>query len=184
MEIFYQHVGLRWQKDIDRTISRNRSVTELLTGLPSNAPERPYFETDQALQNAFPNGNFNCWGVPSGAKPSFDRTHIGDLVLFLPKGGPYGSPLEHIGIVKAICPVECWEASKLLWHWPDPISRFFPYLFFFDTESGYRSWDQFTSDLGMGPKWNPRGMYKRFLPSHFKNGAEGYLKLLRQEGFH
>jgi hypothetical protein len=42
------------------------------------------------------------------------------------------------------CPFECYEASRILW--PDtPYERLYPYLYFFDTEVGFRGWFEFLS---------------------------------------
>jgi hypothetical protein len=180
MDVFIMHIGYPGLVDVKYTVSRRRSIQELLTGLPPNAPELDYFQNDHTLHTAFPNGQFNCWGVPGRAKPSFVQTQIGDLVLIVPQIGLHGGGVEYIGIVKSKCPLECYEASRILW--PDtPNERLYPWLFFFDTEAGYRGWYEFLEDLGIQETWNPRGWYKRLASHRFDKwgGPEGYLQLLR-----
>ncbi len=184
MKAFIAHVGSPGNIDIGYTVTRLRHVDELLNGLPPGAPERRYFESDPVFKKAFPDGTFNCWGVPSRAKPSFDRTQVGDLVLMLPSIGVNGG-VEQLGVVEAVCRVECWEASRILW--PDtPDARLFPYLFFFRTRVGFRTWADFLTDMGYSPDWNPRGYYRSIGKSRLMphGGALGYLRFLQgQCGF-
>lgn len=78
------HVGHPGHVDIGYTVTRKRTVKELLGNLPAEAPERTYFEQNQMLHSAFPSGEFNCWGIPGRAEPSFKKTEPGDLVLIIP----------------------------------------------------------------------------------------------------
>jgi hypothetical protein len=69
--------------------------------------------------------------------------------------------------------------------WPnieDP-NKLYPFLFFFDTEIGFRSWFEFLNDLGYDEKFNPRGYYLRLEASRFDRwgGIEGYLQFLRSQ---
>jgi hypothetical protein len=182
VKAFIMHVGHGNKIDIDYTIKRRRAISEILEHLPHEAVEREFFETNTALHRAFPDGTFHCWGVPPKAFPSFTETEIGDLVLFAPWIGIHDGGIYHIGVVKAICPVEAWYATKILW--PEtPQHRPFPLLFFFEAEAGYRDWYDFLSDLGIGERWNPRGWYKQLASDRFQKfgGVEGYLHFLRQE---
>lgn len=185
MKAFIMHVGHRNKIDIDYTIRRRRNINEVIEQLPENAAEREFFESNQALHRAFPDGRFHCWGVPPKALPSFAETEIGDLVLFAPWIGIHAGGIYYLGVVRALCPVEAWHATKILW--PEtPQRRPFPLLFFFDAEVGYRDWYEFLNDLGIGERWNPRGWYKQLAPYRFEKfgGIEGYLDVLRrQSGF-
>ncbi|MFZ2088639.1 MAG: hypothetical protein WAU47_08700 [Desulfobaccales bacterium] len=137
MQIFIMHVGHPGNIDINYTVKKKRPITEILEKLPINAPERKYFEEDITI--AFPSGSFNCWGVPPGADPAFRRTRLGDLVLFVPWIGIHDGGIHQIGIVKAKIPVQCYDASKILW--PNtPDQRLFPHIFFFESEIGFRYW--------------------------------------------
>jgi|SRR5208282_853055 len=115
----------------------------------------------------------------------FEETEIGDLVLFVPLIGIHNGGVQQIGIVKAKCPFESYKASRILW--PDtPDQRLFPYLFFFDTEVGFRGWFEFLEDIGFSERWNPRGYYRKILSRHFDRwgGPEGYLRVLRTQHGH
>jgi 5-methylcytosine-specific restriction protein A len=148
MKIFLMHVGSHNSIDLAFTVSKTRTIAELIQKLPRNCPERPFFES-QILQNAFATGSFNCWGIPEKAAPSFEKTQPGDLVLFFPEIGAKGG-MEYMGVVKCTCPVRCYEASRILW--PEtPNERLFPWLFFFDTEKVEVSWNQFLTDVAYQP---------------------------------
>ncbi len=177
------HVGHRNKIDIDYTIKRRRTTWEVLEQLPDDASEREFFESNSVLYRAFPSGTFHCWGVPPKAWPSFEETETGDLVLFAPWIGIHDGGIYYLAVVKAICPVEAWYATKILW--PEtPQRRPFPLLFFFDAESGYRDWYDFLNDMDIGHRWNPRGWYKQITSSRFEKfgGVAGYLDFIRHEG--
>jgi len=185
MQIFIMHIGYPGNVDVKYTVTRLRTIPEILAALPPNAPEVDYFRSDPILHAAFPDGRFNCWGVPRRAEPSFSQTEVGDVVLIIPWIGLHGGGVQQIGVVKAKCPFECYAASRILW--PDtPYDRLYPYLFFFDTEVGFRMWFEFLGDVGIQETWNPRGWYKRIASWRFDKwgGPEGYLHVLRtQHGF-
>jgi hypothetical protein len=181
-QAFIMHVGSPGNIDIAYTVTRRRRIREIAERLPVDAPERDYFESDLSFHRAFPTGRFNCWGVPHGAKPSFERTQVGDLVLIVPSITEADAGIQQIGVVKAICPARCFEASRILW--PDtPNQRLFPWIFFFDTEVGNRSWYDFLRDVGYKENWDPRGWYRRIATSRFDKfgGPAGYLGFLRQD---
>ena len=183
MNGFIMHVGATNAIDIDDTIKRQRTIDELLTKLPADAPERSFFELDTPLHSAFPSGRFHCWGIPPKALPAFQATEIGDLVLFAPRVGLRGG-ITHLGVVRALCRVGAWHASRILWP-RTPDERLFPWLFFFEAESGFRPWSRFLADMQYGAGWNPRGWYRRIGEEHFlsfSSGVSGYLDFIRQEG--
>jgi TIR domain-containing protein len=175
---FIMHAAAKGEVNIEYTVTRKRSLKELVRALPSDSQEHEYFSTTPALLNAFPDYRFNCWGVSRHAAPSFDQTEIGDLVLFLGRLHE-DAAIGQIGIVKVKCPIECPIASRILWPKADP-TKSYPLLFFFDTEVGHRSWAEFTADIGM-PGWNPRGWYKKIGTHRFEayGGVKGYLRFLR-----
>ncbi|MBW1917665.1 MAG: hypothetical protein JRI57_06540 [Deltaproteobacteria bacterium] len=182
MQVFIMHVGHPGNVDIDYTVTRQRNIREILDKLPKDAPERHYFENDSTLHSAFPNGSFNCWGVPPHAEPAFGETRLGDLILIIPQIGIHDGGIHQIGIVKAKAPLRCYNASRILWP-RTPRQRLFPFIFFFTTEIGFRGWFEFLEDLGYNPRWNPRGWYKRLDFNRFAHwgGPEGYLNFLRTE---
>lgn len=179
MKIFLMHVGSHNSIDLAFTVSKTRTIAELLQKLPQHSPERPFFES-QTLPTAFSSGRFNCWGIPEKAAPSFEKTQPGDLVLFFPEIGANGG-LEYIGVIKCMCRVRCYDASRILW--PEtPNERLFPWLFFFDAEKVKLSWEQFLTDVEYQSNWNPRGWYRQIGNQRFLKwgGEEGYLAYLRQ----
>ena len=176
------HVGHPGHIDIGYTVTRKRSISEIIDALPHDAPEREFFLNDALLHKAFPNGQFNCWGIPGRAEPSFKRTEIGDLLLIVPWMGIHDGGVHQLGIIKALCPVRALIASQILW--PDtPHDRLYPWLFFFDTEEGLRPWFEFLSDMGYKENWHPRGWYRRIADSPFLRwgGPQGYLEFLRSK---
>lgn len=190
MQVFLMHVGHPGYVDIAYTVTKRRNADELLAQISSDAPERAFFEGDQRFISGFPDGKFHCWGIPLAAKPRFDDTQVGDLVLIAPMIGlhprsqfaPRGGGVYQLGIVKAKCPERAVEASAALW--PNtPYERPYPWLMFFDTEAGYREWYDFLDDIGYEPHWNPHGWYRRIADHRFRKwaGPEGYLKFLRRE---
>jgi len=182
MRVFIMHVGHPGNVDIDWTVTRYRTFDEVLSKLPADAPERPYFETDPELHKAFPDGRFNCWGVPSNAEPSFRKTRVGDLVLMIPLIGIHDGGIHQLGVVEATCPVRAYHASRILW--PEtPHDRLFPFLFFFHTEVGYRGWFEFLEDMSIASNWDPSGWYRPIADSRFARwgGASGYLTFLREK---
>ena len=183
MNSFLMHIGATNAIDVDYTVKRQRTVKEVLDELPSNAPEREFFESDGPFKRAFPDGRFHCWGIPPKAYPAHKITEIGDPVYFIPHIGLHGGGVTHIGVVRAICRVEAWHASRILW--PDtPEQRLFPWLFFFEAETGFRPWYEFLDDLGYGHRFNPRGWYRRIDEEHFLShgGQREFLSHIRQKG--
>jgi hypothetical protein len=180
MDVFLQHVGSPGNRDIEYTVTRPRRIDEIVNALTAGL-ERDWFMGPD-LRSAFPSGSFNCWGVPPGAEARFKATKVGDLVLIFPQAGVNGA-LEQFGVVKVLCPLDCWEASQVLWP-QTPGARLFPHLFFFASEVGYREWPTFLIDVDYSPDWDPRGWYRRIAPERFRKwgGASGYLEFLRDGG--
>lgn len=172
------HVGQANTIDLEYTVSRTRSIQEVLNILPNDAPEKSFFASEE-LRSCFPDGMFNCWGVPVKAQPSFEKTKVGDLVIFAPEIGDQGG-IDYFGFIKSVCPVSCYTASRILWS-ETPNDRLFPWLFFFDTEFGHVPWVTFLEQVKYAPNWNPRGWYRRIDASKFKvwEGGKGYAQHLR-----
>jgi hypothetical protein len=62
MRAFLMHVGNPGNVDIEYTVTKRQSRTEVLSKLTPTAPERSYFESDSLFQKQFADGSFNCWG--------------------------------------------------------------------------------------------------------------------------
>ncbi len=183
MDIFLMHIGQRGSIDIEYTISRKRKKEELLDKIPIEAEERVFFEDDRNFNLSFPNGLFNCWGIPKRAQPSFDKTNIGDLVLFVPTIGVHPDcGIKYIGIVKAKCLKDSYDSSQVLWP-VTPDKRMYPLIFFFDTEIGFRHWTHFLNDAQYEQNWQPRGWYRKVARCRFLKwgGCKKYLDFLRSE---
>lgn len=181
VEVFIMHIGSKGSIDIDYTIMRYREFDEILDKIPNDAPELEFFKSHE-LRKEFPNGKFNCWGIPSKAEKRFQETQVGDLVLFIPHIGTHEGGIHQLGIVKAKCPIRSLEASKALW--PDtPDDKLYPFIFFFNTEVGFRDWFGFLEDLGIQSNWNPNGYYRKIASFRFDKfgGADKYLELLRNK---
>lgn len=176
------HVGHPGHVDIPFTVTRRRSANEILSAIGKDAPERRFFESDKSFWEAFPDGQFHCWGIPPKAEPAFHDTRVGDLILFAPWIGVHGGGIHQLGVVKAKCPAAASEASKVLWP-KTPHARPYPWLLFFDAEVGERDWYDFLDDIGYGERWNPRGWYRRLTKAQFGQwkGTDGYLAFLRRE---
>jgi hypothetical protein len=179
--VFIMHAAKTGSPNLKYTVTKRLNTRELLRALPKDSTEYEYFYSDTALQKQFPDGEFNVWGVPRGARPSFARTEIGDLVLFVGQLSD-DAAIEQLGIVKVKCPIECPIASRILWPAAPP-DKSYPLLFFFDTEIGSRQWIDFTADI-KDSGYNPRGWYKQIADKQFEafGGPAGYLRYLRQVG--
>jgi|GEM_PF-6937472 len=184
MQVFVQHVGRNNLRHIDDTVTQRRQITEILQHIPDSAPEREFFEKADGLAKSFPDGTFNCWALPSRAKARWREMSIGDAVLLVPSIGKHGDGVQYLGVVKEMCPVESHEASRTLWPHPDAPGRLYPYLFFFETETGFREWSQFLKELSFAPNYNPRGYFFKLKDDRFDpwGGTESYLSTLRSEG--
>jgi hypothetical protein len=179
-QVFIMHAATRGAMNLEYTVANRRRFREITSALPEESEEREYLATDDVLHRSFPTPLFNCWGVPSAARPSFNRTRVGDLVLFMGTIRE-GAAIEHIGVVRTKCPFPCHDSSRILW--PEvEMGKAYPLLFFFDTEVGHRSWDDFCRDIG-SPGYDPRGWYKRIGSERFAafGGPAGYLRYLRTE---
>jgi hypothetical protein len=180
MATFLAHVGHPGNIDIEYTVTRRRGIREILKQLPDAAPERSYFASAE-LAEQFPDGTFNCWGVPSGAADVFNGMQVGDLVLIAPNIGVHGG-IRQLGIVEAMCPVRCYAASRVLWP-ATPENKLFPLVFFFNTEVGFRGRFRFLEDIEYKERYNPRGLFLPIRPERFRRwgGEAKYLDFLRRE---
>lgn len=182
MQAFFHHIGAPGNVDLGKTVTRRRSAGEVMSQLPADATaERTFFAENGPLRRVFPDGMFNCWGVPRGGERVFQQMEIGDLVLLVHSAGLYGRGIEQIGVVKALCPDAAWNASQTLWQWPD--DRLFPFLFFFDTERGSRIWSDFKLDMGYDPGYQGGRIFQRIAEERLARwgGPSGYLSFLRNE---
>ncbi len=183
MDIFIMHIGQEGSVDINYTISKKRTKEELMVNLPQNSKEKEFFKKDKNFNISFSNGLFNCWGIPKRAQPSYDKTNVNDLVLFVSTIGVHPEcGIKYIGIVKAKSDMDFFDSSQILWP-KTPKAKLYPLLFFFNTEIGFRHWTNFLDDLQISQNWNPRGWYRKLDNSRFNKwgGSNKYLDFLRND---
>ena len=183
VRVFLQHVGQANLQHVNDTVTNKWDVDELLERLPVSTPERAFFASNPQFKQAFSDGKFNCWACPTRAEKRFHETNIGDLVLIVPSLGDHDSGVHYLGIVKAKCPIRAYDASKIFWPRSDEPNRLYLFIFFFDSERGFRGWFEFLEDIGYDKKYDPRGHYRGIAETRFAKwgGPEGYLRFLRTE---
>ncbi len=174
---FLAHIGERNAVDLDYTLAQRRSISDVIRKLPCGQ-ERSYFES-AGLRDAFPDGKFNVWGVPIGARAPFERTKRGDVVFFAPSVSRDGGCLLYAGVVKLAPRIDFPKASRILW--PESGFVVYPHLFFLDAEAGVISWFDFMCDICYAPEWNPKGWYVRLDRPAYRGTRDpmAYLDYLR-----
>jgi len=87
MELYYRHVGASGAgEDFPKTVFRAVPLSVVRGGVPDGWPHKA--ELLRRLEARFPEGEFNCWGVPEGALKFIRRMQAGDVVLLLETSGP------------------------------------------------------------------------------------------------
>ncbi|HVF41530.1 MAG TPA: Uma2 family endonuclease [Pyrinomonadaceae bacterium] len=172
MKLFFHHVGLAGaNEDFKKTVFNKvpLSVVEDSVG------EGVRSEILDRLLSAFPRREFNCWGVPEGARTVIQNLEVGDTVLLVKTTAGEGSVPAMCG-VKAFWRVQLRGLSEALWG-----DDKYPYIFFFDTEALELTWQDLAAHLGYSGTFNPRGQF--YSVADFRltifAGAEGYVKYLR-----
>lgn len=172
MRIFYHDVGMRGSsRDFPRTVYERVPISRAATALGQEHP------LVAVLQREFPSGEFNCWGVPSGARNVIRNLSEGDGVLLV--ANRIGD-----GLVPALCPVKIYwteelpALSRTLWG-----EERFPFTFFFDTEQMKLTWRGFLNDLDYSSTFDPRGNFNSIAEAKLARfgGPKGYIDFLRRE---
>jgi hypothetical protein len=174
MKLYYHHVGQEGSaKDFPKTVFSRIPISLVLDSVPTNHPYRGDLIAE--LQNRFPSGSFNCWGVPSGAKIVLSNLQVGDVVLLVQSTHMTGS-IPALCEVKVFLPIEFRALSMALWG-----EEKYPYIFFFDTEELDFLWIKFIEDIGYSSNFDPRGKFYSVGDDRLArfNGAPGYVKYLR-----
>lgn len=179
MQLFFHNVGLDGaRRDFPKTVFNRISITIAEQSIPIDASYRE--QVIQELQNKFPSGSFNCWGVPAGAKSAIKDLNVGDAMLLVKTiGGEHGE-IPTLGVVKVFFKEQMRELSKVLWG-----ELGYPYIFFFDTEIISLTWTRFKDHVGYRSTYKPPGYVSRVaklenIQAKF-NGIQGYLDFLREE---
>lgn len=176
MNLFFHHVGQQGaSNDFPKTVFTKISIDVVRKNIPKDIPIRN--EILDELNNAFPKGVFNCWGVPAGAKSVIKSLDVGDAVLLVETtAGPGFIPA--LGIVKVYRNVELRNLSEALWG-----NHKFPYVFFFDTEKLNFTWVEFIDEIGYMTNFRPSGQFYRLNKDRLLNygGVANYVNLLREK---
>lgn len=176
MNLFFHHVGQQGaDTDFPKTVFNKQAIETVENNLPLNIPKRE--DLLQQLKLAFPDGTYNCWGVPAGASNVIRSLRVGDAVLLIESTSGSGY-IPALAIVKVYWNFELPDLSKAFWG-----SYKFPYIFFFDTEIIDLTWQEFINHVGY--KWNfrPRGKFYRLNQDRLEpyGGAIHYVNFLRKK---
>jgi hypothetical protein len=175
MRLFFHHVGLDGaRRDFPRTVFSDVQMSVAEDNIPENNPFRQAILSE--LKNQFPEGHFNCWGVPDGAHTVIQHLEIGDVVLLIETTQLDGS-VPALCEVKVFYPHELSLLSKALW-----LEFGYPYIFFFRTERLSLSWTELREQLGYSERFDPRGKFYSvdpLKPLDFKGHAD-YVEYLRK----
>lgn len=173
MRLYYHHVGLKGAtEDFKKTVFSSVPISIIQTAVNDESTHKA--EMIEVLRANFPDGKFNCWGVPSGASNVINNLKEGDTVLLVESTGTDGR-------VPVLCKVigfwkdELKVLSKALWG-----SEQFPYIFFFHTQRMVLTWDEFRDQLGYSPNFDPRGKFYSVADSKLESlgGPERYTNFL------
>lgn len=174
MELFFHDVGLKGaERDFPKTVFS--SVP--LQVVEEYAPEYLRAEMVETLRDTFPQGSFNAWGVPTGAKSVIKQLNVGDAMLLIRTTGGDGD-IPALCIVDAYWKHQMLDLSQALWGSPR-----FPYIFFFDTEAISLTWTDFKEHVDYAPNFRPSGNVYRVRRDRLDRfgGVEGYLDYIRED---
>lgn len=168
MDLFFHDVGMEGAKrDFPKTVFGLVSISDISKYIPEDLRD----DVLSQLNNSFPSGFCNCWGVPAGAASVIKRLSIGDAVLLIRTTGGQGD-IPALCVVKAYWKVQLLELSRFLWD-----SERFPYIFFFNTEAIQLTWVDFKSNVNYLPRFRPAGNFYRLNPERLNSydGVKNYL---------
>lgn len=175
MKLYYHHVGKKGaSEDFKKTVFARVPVSLVEHALPDHEPNKRRLLDE--LNEHFPIGSFNCWGVPSGAAIIIRNLSVGDAVLLVESVSEYGGNIPALGEVKVFIRQEFPSLSYAFWG-----RNHFPYIFFFETEPLEFQWIDFLHDMGYGERWNPQGKFMPVSNDALENvnGVASYIKYLR-----
>lgn len=173
MALYYHHVGVAGaNEDFPKTIYSRRPITLVDEAVPNAHPYKK--QLLQLLTTNFPLGDFNCWGVPSGAAFVIKNLSAGDYVLLVESAA-------FPGFIPVLCNVKVYynkdfsSLSEALWG-----ASKFPFIFFFDTQQIDFTWHEFIDDMGYSGRYNPRGQFLRVrdVALNKYGDANGYVNYL------
>ncbi len=178
MNIFFNHVGLIGaDAHFPLTIQKKIPIKEIENAIDNNNPIEKLLLKNLIIE--FPSGNFNVWGVPSGANFVIKNLKQNDVVFLIESvnNSIHGSDglVPYYGIVKVFIPEEFPNLSKVLWG-----ESKFTYIFFFDAININLKWQHFRSLLNYHEQYNPGGLFVRIIPERLTEygGPQGFMKLI------
>jgi hypothetical protein len=152
MKLYFHHVGETGaNRDFPKTVYNKRDVSLVSKHVPDSLPQKQFIVGQ--LDRHFPDGKFNCWGVPSGASKIIRNLRVGDSVLLV-KTIRLGGEVSTLCEVKVYCPVELHDLSFELWG-----EHRFPYVFFFNSITLEMSWEKLKEELGYKENYDPSGKF-------------------------
>ena len=173
MKIYYHHVGEPGANaDFPKTVFNNVPIQLVKDSLPDIFPFKSLLIQD--LEASFPDGVFNCWGVPSGAAIVIKNLKIGDAVLLVESVNIKGE-IPALAIVKVYHTQEMTSLSQALWG-----NTKYSYIFFFKTIKLDYYWINLLDEIGYNENFDPRGKFYAIADSRLEKfgGAEAFLEHL------
>ena len=144
MNVFYHKVGMFGSdRDFPKTVFRQVNLATVKSATEGHPYQQPLLN---ALRAAFPDGVFNVWGVPAGARKKMRDLKVGDSVL-----------LMRSVIIQALAKVEVYiqaefpALSEALWG-----ESKFTWVFFFRTQRLYLPWKVLNAPLKYSSNYHPR----------------------------
>lgn len=171
MQLFFHDVGLKGANaDFPKTIYTDIAISDIVEQCPQHLKE----EVAKHLEEEFPDGWCNAWGVPEGAKSVIRQLAYDDVMLLIKTTGGNGE-MPVLCHVKGFWREPLMELSKFLWG-----SSHFPFVFFFKTTEIDLTWSQFKEDIGYSLKFRPSGNVYRVKEDRFTKfgDARGYANSL------
>lgn len=171
MKLFYHHVGQEgsardFPKTVFRTVSRD-TVADAVADHPAG----PQLLAE--LDAKFPEGEFNVWGVPSGAAGIMKRLDVGDIVLLL-ESRVFVAAAEVEVFVKEgfnLLARDLWDDERYLW------------VFFFRTRPILFPWGDFLDHAGYSDNYTARGKFLSVSAERTAamGGARNYLERIETD---
>ena len=175
MNIFFHHVGEKGAKeDFPKTVFSSKGIS-IINESPK-AIKDSNREVVPLITKIFPSGEFNCWGIPSGAEKVFKKINLDDVFLLVESVHWPTGIIPAMGEVKFIFYEPQPELSRLLWG-----DEHFPFIFLFKTEKINLSWFQFMKDISYSENFDPRGHVYRVSDGRFSTfgGPRSYVNHIR-----
>lgn len=155
MNFFLHYVGHPGaSRDFPKTVFTDRPTSLVIESVSDDHPQKGYLLS--RLGAAFPEGRWNCWGVPDGASQAIGALAEGDVFLLMISHADRG-PIPALGVVEVYVPMRFPGLSKALWG-----ERGFPYIFFFQTQPLNLTWPELRYKLGYSETYKgPIGQVQR-----------------------